>query len=363
MLARLLAPALAVGMLVWFLSSFSGGPARARAPFSPERRLANLRQLTFGGQNAEAYWNGAGTRIVFQSTRPPYAADQIFTMAPDGGDLVRVSNGEGRTTCAFFLPGDERILFASTHHAEKEPAQPPRFDPKVGYTWSVWSAYEIYTAKADGSDLERLTESPGYDAEAVVSPKGDRIVFTSARDGDLDLYTMALDGSDVRRVTTTPGYDGGAFFSPDGTRLCFRSSARPDLDVKAEHDLLARQLVRPSALEICVCDVDGKNRVQLTRNGAANFGPYWHPDGKRIIFSSNMHAPKTGNFELYLVDVATHALERVTFFERTRPGARRPDDFDGFPMFSPDGKRLLFCSNRFNDVPNDTNVFLADWVD
>lgn len=332
-------------------------------PFEGEKHLGALRQLTFGGENAEAYWSCDETRIIFQSTRPPYTADQIFTMQADGSDQRLVSTGKGRTTCSYFLPGDARILYASTHLGGDAPPTPPRFDPKIGYVWPVWSTYDIFTAKASGGDLVRLTDTPGYDAEAVVSPKGDRIVFTSARDGDLELYTMALDGSDVKRVTESPGYDGGAFFSPDGTQLCYRSAWREGLDVEADRKLLQNQLVKPTILEIFLCDVDGKNRVQLTANGAANFGPYWHPDGKRIIFSSNSHDPKSGNFELYLVTVATKELERLTFFERKREGAHRSDDFDGFPMFTRDGKRLLFCSNRHNDKPNETNVFVAEWRD
>ena len=362
---RLLAFALLAVVLVfvfrWTLGS--GSPARVHEPFPGERHLRNLRQLTFSGQNAEAYWSHDEERLVFQSTRPPYVADQIFTMAADGSDVRRVSTGKGRTTCSFFLPGDRRILYASTHLAGDAPPVLPPMDPKAGYVWPVWASYELFTARVDGSDVERLTDSPGYDAEAVVSPKGDRIVFTSARSGDLDVYTMALDGSDVHRVTDTPGYDGGAFFSWDGKRLCFRSAARPDLDVAADRALLQDQKVKPTRLEICVCDVDGKNRVQVTDNGAANFGPFWHPDGRRIIFASNMADPKSGNFELYLVDVQTKAVEQVTFFQRRREGAHRSDDFDGFPMFTHDGKRLVFCSNRHNDLPNETNVFVADWVD
>ncbi len=353
------------GLLAWWFLSYLGPrpPAVERAPFPGERHFGRLVQLTFGGENAEAYWSHDEQRIVFQSTRAPYAADVIYTMAPDGSGLRQVSSGKGRTTCSFFLPGDERIVFASTHLAGDAPPTPPKFDPKLGYVWPVWSSYDLFTVRPDGSDLRRLTDVPGYDAEAVVSPAGDRIVFTSARSGDLELYTMALDGSDVRRVTNSPGYDGGAFFSWDGKRLCFRSAWREGLDAAADQALLARELVRPTNLEICVCDADGRNRVQLTSNGAANFGPFWHPDGRRIVFSSNLHDPRGGNFELYLVDVQTKALERVTWFERRREGSPRPDDFDGFPMFSRDGRRLLFCSNRFNDRPNETNVFVADWID
>lgn len=336
-------------------------PAVAREPFPGERHLRNLRQLTFGGQNAEAYWSFGEDRLIFQSTRPPYTADQIFTMKADGSDVKLVSTGKGRTTCSYFLPGDKRILYASTHGGGDAPPPPP--DHSKGYVWAIYSTYEIYTADADGSNPVRLTDSPGYDAEATISPKGDRIVFTSVRDGDIELYSMNLDGSDVKRLTDRPGYDGGAFFSWDGKKIVWRAPGEGD-DVGAEYGMLLKEgLVKPTRLEIWVMDADGSNRKQVTRNGAANFAPFWHPDGKRVIFASNHHDSKGMNFDLFLADVETGEVERVTFFERTREGARRSDDFDGFPMFTRDGKRLVFCSNRWNDKPNETNVFVADWAE
>jgi Tol biopolymer transport system component len=338
-------------------------PAVAVPPLEGERHFAALRQLTFGGQNAEAYWSFAEDRLVFQSTRGDLTADQIFVMGADGSNPVMVSTGKGRTTCAYFLPGDRRILYASTHLAGDEPPPMPEHDRSLGYVWPIYEAYEIFTANADGSDLARLTDSPGYDAEATVSPKGDRIVFTSTRDGDLDLYSMALDGSDVRRLTDAPGYDGGAYFSWDGAKIVWRAPNPKTVDVEESKALLQRQLVRPSALEIWVMDADGSDKRMVTDNGAANFGPFWHPDGRRVIFASNVGDEKRSNFDLWLVDVETGATEQVTRFARTRPGARRSDDFDGFPMFTSDGKRLVFCSNRGNVEPNDTNVFVADWVD
>jgi TolB protein len=335
--------------------SFSG-PARPRAAEPGERHLTNVRQLTFGGENAEAYWSFAGDRLVFQSTRPPYPADQIYLLSLRGGDPTLVSTGLGRTTCSYFLPGDKRLLFASTHLFAPEPPKPP--DRSHGYAWGIFE-YDVFTVGVDGKDVQRLTESKGYDAEATVSPKGDRIVFTSSRDGDLDVYTMALDGSDVRRLTDEVGYDGGAVFSPDGTRIVYRGGHPADAEGKEKfRTLLARGLVRPDKLEIRLMDADGKNRAAVTRNGKANFGPCFTPDGKRILFSSNIDDPKGRSFELYLVRLDGTGLERVTFFSN-----EKHDDFDGFPMFSPDGKTLAWCSNRFNDRPHETNVFLADWVD
>ncbi len=325
-----------------------------------ETHLQNIRQLTFGGENAEAYWSFDETKLIFQSTRPPFSADQIFVMGVDGSNQTLVSTGKGRTTCAYFLPGDRKILYASTHAAGDKPPPPP--DRSQGYVWAIYSSYDIYVADADGSDPVNLTNLPGYDAEATISPVGGRIVFTSTRDGDIELYSMNLDGSDVKRLTNRPGYDGGAFFSWDGKRIVWRA---PGGDGVAEdyRALLKRGLVRPSKLEIWIMDADGSNKQQITSNGKANFAPFWHPDGSRVIFASNAYDPKGSNFELCLIDIETRAIERVTYFERTREGARRSDDFDGFAMFTRDGKRIVWCSNRGNAKPNETNVFVADWVD
>jgi Tol biopolymer transport system component len=328
----------------------------AREPFPGERHLKNVRQLTNGGENAEAYWSFAGDRVVFQSTRPPYTADQIFTMGVDGSDVRLVSTGKGRTTCAFFLPGDRSVLFASTHLDGDAPPKPP--DRSQGYVWGIFS-YEIFRVNLDGTGLSRLTESPGYDAEATVSPKGDRIVFTSSRDGDLDVYTMDLEGKDVRRLTNEVGYDGGAVFSPDGSKICWRADHPRDDEGKARFQaLLGKGLVRPTNLELMVMSADGSDKRQITRNGRANFAPVFHPDGKRVLFASNLEDATQRSFDLYLVNLDGTGLERVTQFTNDAH-----DDFDGFPMFSPDGKRLLWCSNRHNAKPHETNVFVADWVD
>jgi len=349
-------------LLLLVVTACDEATAVPREPLPQERHLKNLRQLTFGGQNAEAYWSFGEDRLIFQSTRPPYEADQIFTVFSDGSGARIVSTGKGRCTCSYFLPGDKRILYASTHGGGDAPPPPP--DHSRGYVWALFSTYDIYTADADGSNPVKLTDSPGYDAEATVSPKGDRIVFTSVRDGDIELYSMNLDGSDVKRLTDRPGYDGGAFYSWDGKRIVWRAPGEEDDVAKTEYGLLLKEgLVKPTRLEIWVMDADGSNKRQVTRNGKANFAPFWHPDGKRVIFASNHHDPAGRNFDLFLADVETGALERVTFFERTREGARRSDDFDGFPMFTHDAKRLVFCSNRWNDEPNETNIFVADWAE
>ena len=334
-------------------------PAPAPAPVDPTTPLANerhfsgkLQQLTKGGENAEAYFSNDETRLVFQSTRDGAACDQIFTFHLHEGGVHPISSGKGRTTCAYFLPKDERILYASTHAAADDCLPPP--DRSKGYVWKLYPEFDIFTAKTDGSDIQPLVQGPGYDAEATVSPLGDRIVFTSTRDGDPELYLMNIDGKKPMRLTTSKGYDGGAFFSPDGKRLVYRANHPEGADELAKYDELVKEhLVRPTRLELFVMDIDGKNNRQVTSNGKANFAPYFHPDGKRIIFSSNQADPKGRDFDLFLIADDGTGQEQVTF----------NDSFDGFPMFTRDGKTLVFASNRGAAAPGDTNVFLASWVD
>ena len=325
--------------------------ARAVPTDSRERHLTNLRQLTSGGQNAEAYWDWTGTRLVFQSTRAPFACDQIFTMRDDGSDVRLLSTGKGRTTCAFFFPDGRRIIYASTHLADA--ACPPPPDRSRGYVWPIYPGYEIFAVDVDGGHLNRLTRNEGDDAEAAVSPDGRRIVFTSLREGDLDLYVMDADGGNVRRLTDTPGYDGGAFFSWDGRFIVFRAH-RPETTAELEEyrTLLGQSLVRGQRLEIYVMRADGTGLTQVTRNRAANFAPFMHPNGSQIVFASNLHDPAGRSFALYLINVDGSGLERVTW----------ADTFASFPMFSRDGTKLVFCSGRGATSPRELNVFVADWM-
>ena len=321
-------------------------------PHADERHFTNMRMLTNGGENAEAYFSYDASRLIFQATRPGVnACDQIFTMDADGSNVRMVSSGKGRTTCAYFFPSGDRIIYSSTHETAPECPAPP--DMRQGYVWALYP-YNIYSARDDGSDVRLLAGSDGYDAEATISPDGRSIVFTSTRDGDLDIYVMDADGANVRRLTDEPGYDGGAFFSWDGTKIIYRAS-RPQTDEELAdyRRLLAQNLVRPSRLDIYIMNADGTDKRRLTDNGAANFAPFMHPDGRRVIFSSNMDDPAGRNFDLYLVNVDGSGLERVT----TDP------DFDGFPMFSRDGRQLVFASNRQHARDGDTNVFIVDWVD
>ena len=317
-----------------------------------EKHLTNLRQLTSGGENAEAYFSADGQQLIYQTTHGSLQCDQIFVMNVDGTTPRMVSTGLGRTTCSYFFPDGSRYVYASTHLGDEAcPPTPPR---SGGYVWPIYESYDIFSVKSDGTDLQRLTDAPGYDAEATISPDGKSIVFTSVRDGDLDLYVMDADGGNVRRVTNTLGYDGGAFFSPDGMRLCYRASRPTTAEAKAKYkSLLKRGLVEPAKLEIFVCNVDGTGVIQVTSNGAANFCPFFHPSGKKLIFASNLGDPRGRNFDLYLINIDGTSQERVTYHE----------SFDGFPMFSPDGKQLVWGSNRHNAQPRDTNVFVADWVE
>jgi Tol biopolymer transport system component len=326
-------------------------PPPASLVLPGERHLANIRQLSFGGENAEAYWSFDGKLLIFQSTRDGALCDQQYVMEPDGSKIRRVSTGTGRTTCGYFFPDGSRILYSSTHEAG--PACPPQPDMSLGYVWPL-SDYQIFTARPDGSDLRVLAPSPGnYTAEATVSKDG-WIVFTSTRDGDLDLYKMKLDGSGLTRLTSEPGYDGGAFFSADGKRIVYRASRpAPGKEMDDYRAMLARKLVRPGKLEIMIMDADGSNVRQVTKLGAGSFAPFFFPDGKRIIFSSNAGDPKARNFDLFLVNDDGTGLERVTTYE----------GFDGFPMFSPDGRKLVFASNRNGAKRGETNLFVADWVE
>ena len=318
-----------------------------------EKHLRNIKQLTFGGENAEAYFSSDGKQLIFQSTRDGRGCDQIYTMNVDGSNVKMISNGDGRTTCSYFFPGQERVLYSSTHLGDKQ--CPPRPDYSKGYVWAVYPSFDIFTANPDGSNSKQLTNTPGYDAETTITLDGKKLVFTSTRDGDLDIYTMDANGKNVRRLTNEIGYDGGPFWSYDGKQIVYRANHPKTDQQKADYtELLKQNLIRPTTLEIWVMNADGSNKRQVTSNGKANFGPYFFPDGKRVIFASNMDDPKGGrNFDLYKINTDGSDLERITF----------NDAFDGFPMFSPDGKKLVFASNRNAKTQGETNVFIADWVE
>ena len=327
--------------------------------YPEEVHFKNIRQVTFGGDNAEAYWSFDDKQLIFQSNNTAWNVncDQMFLMNAsdvfDSSIPPMISTGKGRTTCAYFLPDNKHIIYASTHlGAEECPEAPLRKNGK--YIWPIYDTYDIFVADLEGNITAQLTNEKGYDAEPTVSPQGDKIVFTSTRNGDIDLYTMNLDGSDVKQITFELGYDGGAFFSPDGTKIIFRSSRpKTEEEIKEYNDLLAEGLVQPTEMELYICNADGSDLRQLTDLGNANWSPFFHPSGKKILFSSNFEAERGFPFNLYLIDIDGKNLERVT----------HSDTFDAFPVFSNDGKYLIFSSNRNSGGGHDTNLFITEWQD
>jgi Tol biopolymer transport system component len=327
----------------------------ALAAQSDERSLflahmSNPRQLTHGGENAEAYWSPDGARLIFQSTRGDAKCDQIYIMNADGSDQHMVSTGKGRTTCGYFLPDGRHIVYASTHAAS--PECPPPADRSKGYVWAVYPTYDLYTAKDDGSELTRLTTADGYDAEATVNFKTKRMIFTSLASGDLDLWSMNLDGSDPKQLTHEYGYDGGPVFSRDGRMIAWRASHPSTPEAKQRYaELLKDNLTSPMKMELYVARADGSHVNEITRFGCASFAPTFTPDGKEILFSSNKHDCDGRKFELYLVNVDGTNLRQITNL----------GGFTSFPEFSPDGKKLVFVSDWKGSSPYEFNVFTADW--
>lgn len=356
-----------VAITATFLTAFTSDRQRQHSSVSDtlrypqEKHLKNVRQLTFGGDNAEAYWSFNNKMLAFQSNNSAWGlkCDQIFYTPVHKADLRKkkpqvISTGLGRTTCAYFMPGDKSILYASTHLGGNDCPKEPERVPGGKYLWPIYDTYDIFVSDLKGKIIKQLTNTPGYDAEATVSPRGDKIVFTSTRHGDLDLYTMNIDGSDVKQVTNELGYDGGAFFSPDGTKLVFRASRPKTEEEKKEYlEYLKQGLVAPTSMEIFVCNVDGSDLRQVTALGKANWAPFYHPRGEKIIFSSNHHGQRGFQFNLFMIHEDGTGLEQITY----------DGVFDSFPMFSPDGKKLVFSSNRFNGGNRNTNLFVADWVD
>jgi TolB protein len=327
--------------------------------YTEETHLSNVRQMTFGGNNAEAYWDTKGQRLIFQSDNKNWGlgCDQIFVMdiasKPDSSRKKLISTGKGRTTCSFFMPDNKSILYASTHlKMDTCPSVPVRESGR--YVWPIYPEYDIFQADMEGKIIKQFTNLPGYDAEATISPKGDKIIFTSTRGGDLDLWIMNIDGSNPVQITNSLGYDGGAAFSADGKKIVWRASRPKTLEeVKKYRELLAQDMVEPTNLEIFVANADGSDAKQITNLGKANWSPYFHPSGKKVLFCSNYKSAIGFPFNIFMINIDGSGLEQITFDKQ----------FDSFLMFSPDGKKISWCSNRHNGRTRDTNVFIADWVD
>ena len=330
--------------------------------YPEETHLKNIQQLTFGGDNAEAYWSYDGKYLVFQRTQPKegIACDQIFVgkvpeKAGDKFEYKMVSTGKGRTTCAFFTKDGQHIIYASTHlNADSCPPTPDRAKYGNKYIWPLYAGYDIFMADLNGNIVKQLTNSPGYDAEATLSPDGKKMIYTSTKDGDIDLYIMDLETGEEKRITSELGYDGGAWFSPDGSKLIWRASRpKTEEEIKEYKQLLAEGMVAPTNMEVFVANADGSGQRQVTSLGKANWAPTYMPDSKRIIFASNHEYERGFPFNLYTMNEDGTNLEKVS----------RDKGFDAFPLFSPDGKKVVFSSNRNNGGTRDTNVFIADWVD
>jgi len=326
--------------------------------YPEEKHFRHMQQLTFGGDNAEAYLSYDGKYLIFQRTNPKEGlqCDQMFVgkLPEHFGDKFEyrmVSSGKGRTTCGFFTTDGKHIIYASTHLAAD--SCPPVPDKKKRYIWPIYAGYDIFMADLDGKIVKQLTNSPGYDAEATLSPDGSKMVFTSVRDGDLDLYVMDMKTYSVKRITNTLGYDGGAWFSPDGKKIIWRASRpKTDEEIRDYKDLLKQGLVAPTSMEVYIANADGSDAKQITNFGQANWAPNFIPGSNKIIFCSNYEYPHGFPFNMYTIKPDGSELEKIS----------RDKGFDAFPMFSKDGKRIVFSSNRFNGGGHDTNVFIADWV-
>lgn len=355
-----------------FTGNNSGQQLRSKNPataspadtlhYPEETHFRNLRQLTFGGDNAEAYFSYDGKYLVFQKTsaKEGIPCDQIYIGKIPANEKEAfvpklVSSGKGRTTCAYFLPDGKHIVYASTHLGGDEcPPVPDRSKYGNRYIWPLYASYDIFMADTNGMIVKQLTNAKGYDAEATISPDGRKMVYTSDKDGDLELYIMDLKTGKEKRITHTVGYDGGAWFSPDGEKLIWRAS-RPQTaeEIKEYKDFLAEHLVAPTRMEVYTANVDGSDMKQITSLGQANWAPVFMPDSKRILFASNHEYKRGFPFNLYLMNGDGTNRVKVS----------RDKGFDAFAMFSYDGRKIVFCSNRNNGGTRDTNIFVADWAE
>ncbi len=332
--------------------------------FDTETHLTNIRQLTFGGNNAEAYWSFDNKQIIFQSDWSEInsqACDQIYVMNADGSPLStgskyqEVSTGKGRTTCSYFHPNG-KIVYSSTHFADANCPKAPVFEDGR-YVWAIYNTFDIYIKDNASTESVLLIGGEGYDAEATISPDGKYMIFTSTRSGDLDLWRYEFETKEIKQITFLPGYDGGAFFSHDSKKLVWRASRPTEEELPMYKKLLSKGLVEPKEMNVYTSDIDGNNIVQITSLLGANWAPFFHPDNNRILFSSNHHTMDKGGriFDIFMIDPDTKKLEQIT----------NSGTFDAFPMFSHDGKFLVFASNRRTDrkPSRETNVFIAEWVE
>lgn len=301
-----------------------------------QRCLSTIRQLTFpsmGFEKAgEAYFSSDGKNIIFQAVPEGEKLFQIFIMDLQGGIPRRVSTGKGACTCSNFRPDGKKIIFASSHESpENSRNQEQQSTEKGRYVWNLTPYMNIYEADLDGSNLVALTSGPAYHAECAYSQDGSEIVYASNQDGSMNLYIMNADGSNVRQITHTNScYNGGPFFSPDGEKIVFRADRE-----------------KPDYLQVFLINRDGLGERQLTSNQAVNWAPYWHPNGKIIAYTTSIHGH--GQYEIYLLNIISGAECRLT----------HNTNFDGLPVFSPDGRMILWTSKRSGQT---SQIFLADFT-
>lgn len=352
---------LSILSLLVLTNCLAQGTANDTVHFDGEKHFKNVQQLTFGGDNAEAYWSYDGKYIIFQKTsaKEGIPCDQIYigkvpTKPGEKFTSKLVSTGKGRTTCAYFLPDGKHIIYASTHLGSPDcPPTPDRAKYGNRYIWPLYNSYDIFMADTSGKIVKQLTNSKGYDAEATLSPDGKKMIYCSDKDGDLELYIMDLATGKEKRITNMLGYDGGAWFSPDGKKIVWRASRPKTAEaIKEYKELLAEGMVAPTNMEVWVANADGSDAKQITNLGQANWAPNFTPDSKNILFCSNHEYKRGFPFNMYLTDLNGNGLEKVS----------RDKGFDAFPMFSPNGKKIIFASNRNNGGTRDTNLFIADWV-
>jgi Tol biopolymer transport system component len=330
--------------------------------YPDEQHFKNIQQLTFGGDNAEAYFSFDGKWLIFQKTyaKEGIPCDQMYiakvpTKTGEKFTPKLVSTGKGRTTCGAFMKDGKHIIYASTHLGSSDcPPIPDRSKYGNKYIWPLYDSYDIFMADLNGKIVKQLTSSKGYDAEATLSPDGKKMLYTSTKDGDIDMYVMDLKTGKEIKVTNLMGYDGGGWFSPDGKKLIWRASRpKTEAEIKEYKELLAQGLVAPTNMEVWIANADGTNAKQVSSFGQANWAPAYMPDNKRIIFASNHEYKRGFPFNLYTMNEDGTNLTKVS----------RDKGFDAFPMFSPNGKKIVFCSNRNNGGTRDTNIFIADWVE
>jgi len=343
------------------LSSPVHGPSGDTILYPDEKHFRNIRQLTFDGDNAEAYFSYDGKNLVFQRNNPKEGlnCDQIFvgklpTSPNEPFSYRMISSGRGRTTCGFFTRDGRHIIYASTEKdADSCPPTPDRSKYGNRYIWPIYAGYDIFMADLDGRIVRQLTNTPGYDAEATLSPDGKKMIFTSMRDGDLDLYIMDLGTYKVTRITHELGYDGGAWFSPDGKKIIWRASRpRTPEEIADYKSLLKENLVAPTRMEVWMADADGSHARQITQYGQANWAPNFIPGSNKIIFCSNYEYQRGFPFNMYTLNPDGSGLEKIS----------HDKGFDAFPMFSSDGRKIVFSSNRNNGGGRGINVFIADWI-